>query len=56
MSYAAGGLYDVISYGLGHRLPLGAAVLAGFQVSGPILGLLPLIILVFPGGRLPSPW
>ena len=55
MFYAAAGLYNVISYGLGHRLPFAAAVLLGFQVSGPVLGLLPLVILVFPGGRLPSP-
>jgi hypothetical protein len=50
-----GGLYNVISYRLGHRLPLGPAVLFLYEVSQPELGLLPLIILLFPDGRLPSP-
>jgi hypothetical protein len=52
MFSTAAGLYNVISYGLGYRLPLAAAVLLGFQVSGPVLGLLPLVILVFPGGAI----
>ena len=54
MLYADGGLYDVIGYRLGHRLPLGPAVLILYHVSQPILGLLPLAILLFPDGRLPS--
>jgi hypothetical protein len=49
------GLYNVIGYRLGHRLPLGPAVLFSYEVSQPQLGLLPLIILLFPDGRLPSP-
>jgi hypothetical protein len=49
------GLYNVIGYRLGHRLPLGPAVLFLFEVSQPQLGVLPLIILLFPDGRLPSP-
>jgi hypothetical protein len=52
--YADSGLYNVIGYGQGHRLPLAPAVLFLYQVSQPMLGLLPLIILVFPEGRLPS--
>jgi hypothetical protein len=50
-----GGLYNVIGYRLGHRLPLGSAVLFLYEVSQPQLALLPLIILLFPDGRLPSP-
>jgi len=53
--YADAGLYDVIGYRLGHRLPLAPAVLFLYQVTEPMLGLLPLIILLFPDGRLPSP-
>jgi hypothetical protein len=53
--YADSGLYNVIGYRLGHRLPLAPAVLFLYQVSEPMLGLLPLIILLFPDGRLPSP-
>ena len=53
--YADSGLYNVIGYRLGHRLPLAPAVLFLYQVTEPMLGLLPLIILVFPEGRLPSP-
>jgi hypothetical protein len=55
MVYADSGLYDVIGYRLGHRLPLGQAVLLLYHISEPILGLLPLVILLFPDGRLPSP-
>ena len=51
----AGGLYNVLNYGLGHRLPLAPVVLFLFHVSEPVLGLIPLIILLFPDGRLPSP-
>ena len=50
-----GGLYNVLGYRLDHRLPLGSAVLFLYEVSQPQLGLLPLIILLFPDGRLPSP-
>jgi hypothetical protein len=49
------GLYNVMGYRLGHRLPLGPTILFLFEVSQPELGLLPLIILLFPDGRLPSP-
>ena len=51
----AGGLYNVLNYGLGHRLPLAPVVLLLFHVLEPVLGLIPLIILLFPDGRLPSP-
>jgi hypothetical protein len=54
MLYDVCGLYDVIGYRLGHRLPLGAVVLILYHVSQPILGLLPLVILLFPAGRPPS--
>ncbi len=53
--YADCGLYNVIGYRQGHRLPLAPAVLFLYQVTAPMLGLLPLIILLFPDGRLPSP-
>ena len=49
------GLYNVLGYRLGHRLPLAPVVLLLYHVSEPVLGLLPLIILLFPDGRLPSP-
>jgi hypothetical protein len=52
--YTDTGLYNVISYRLGHRLPAAPAVLLLFQASEPVLGLLPLVILAFPDGRLPS--
>jgi hypothetical protein len=54
MFYIDGGLYNVINYRLGHRLPLGPVVLAAYEVTQPLLGLLPLAILLFPDGRLPS--
>jgi hypothetical protein len=50
-----GGLYNVLNYRLGHRLPLGPVVLVLYHASEPVLGLIPLIILLFPDGRLPSP-
>jgi hypothetical protein len=53
--YVDSGLYNVLNYRLGHRLPLAPVVLLLYQVSEPELGLLPLIILLFPDGRLPSP-
>jgi hypothetical protein len=52
--YTDGGLYDVLSYRLGHRVPLAPVVLFLYHVSQPSLGLLPLVILLFPDGRLPS--
>jgi hypothetical protein len=53
--YTDSGLYNVLNYRLGHRLPLGPVVLLLSQVSTPELGLIPLVILLFPDGRLPSP-
>ena len=55
MLYDVAGVYDVIGYRLGHRLPLGAVVLILYHVSQPFLGLLPLVILLFPDGRPSSP-
>jgi hypothetical protein len=52
--YTDTGLYNVVNYRLGHHLPCGPAVLLVYQLSEPMLGLLPLVILVFPDGRLPS--
>jgi hypothetical protein len=52
--YTDTGLYDVVNYRLGHHLPCGPAVLLVYQLSEPLLGLLPLVILIFPDGRLPS--
>ena len=49
-----GGLYNVINYRLGHHFPLAPVVLVVFHVSEPELALVPLIILLFPDGRLPS--
>jgi hypothetical protein len=53
--YVDSGLYNVLNYRLGRRLPLAPVVLLLYHVSEPELGLLPLIILLFPDGRLPSP-
>jgi hypothetical protein len=50
-----GGLYDLLNYRLGHHLPLAPVVLILYHVSEPELGLIPLVILLFPDGRLPSP-
>jgi hypothetical protein len=52
---ADSGLYNVLNYRLGHRLPLAPAILFLYEISEPVLGLLPLVVLVFPDGRLPSP-
>jgi hypothetical protein len=52
---ADSGLYNVLNYRLGHRFPLAPAILFLYEISEPVLGLLPLVILVFPDGRLPSP-
>ena len=49
------GLYDVLNYRLGHHLPFAPVVLILYHVSEPGIALLPLIILLFPDGRLPSP-
>jgi hypothetical protein len=49
------GLYDVVSYRLGHQLPIAPVVLVFYHMSEPGLALIPLIILLFPDGRLPSP-
>ena len=49
------GMYDVINYRLGHHLPLAPVVLVFYHVSEPALAVIPLIILLFPDGRLPSP-
>ena len=48
------GLYDVLNYRLGHRLPLAPVVLVLYHVSEPGLVLVPLITLLFPDWRLPS--
>ena len=48
------GLYDVIAYRLGHQVPLAPVVLVFYHVSEPTLAVLPLIVLLFPDGRLPS--
>jgi hypothetical protein len=55
MFYVDAGLYNVLNYRLGHHLPLAPAVLVLYHMSQPVLGLLPLIILLFPDGWLPSP-
>jgi hypothetical protein len=49
------GLYNLLNYRLGHQLPFAPVVLLLYHVSEPMLGLIPLIILLFPDGRLPSP-
>jgi hypothetical protein len=53
--YINSGLYNLLNYRLGHQLPFAPAVLLLYHVSEPMLGLIPLIILLFPDGRLPSP-
>jgi hypothetical protein len=50
-----GGLYNVLNYRLGHRLPLAPVVLFLYHaVSEPDFVLVPLTIFLFPDGRLPS--
>jgi hypothetical protein len=49
------GLYDVLNYQLGHRLPLAPVVLVLYHVAEPELVLVPLITLLFPDWQLPSP-
>jgi hypothetical protein len=55
MFYVDSGLYNLLNYRLGHQLPFAPVVLLLYHVSEPMLGLIPLIILLFPDGRLPSP-
>jgi hypothetical protein len=49
-----GGLYNVLNYRLGHQLPLAPVALVFYHVQEPWLAVIPLIILLFPDGRLPS--
>ena len=58
VSYLVGtdaGLYAVMDYRLGHGWPLGPVTLLLYQAWFPMLALFPLVILLFPDGRLPSP-
>jgi hypothetical protein len=48
------GFYAVISYPLGHHLPLAPAALFLYQLWGPALSLFALVVLLFPDGTLPS--
>jgi len=50
-----GGLYNVLNYRLGDRLPLAPVVLLVYHATTPMLAVIPLMILLFPDGRLPSP-
>jgi hypothetical protein len=47
--------YDVIDYRLGGHLPGGPVAVMLYQSWAPLLALLPLVVLLFPDGRLPSP-
>ncbi len=51
-----GSEYAVLSYRLGHHLPLGLLALAVNQLWGPGLYLFGLVVLLFPDGRLGSAW
>ena len=51
-----GSEYAVLSYRLGHHLPLGLAALAVNQLWGPGLELFGLVVLLFPDGKLGSRW
>jgi hypothetical protein len=51
----AGGAYAWLSYRLGHHLPLGVVGVFLAPAWCPLLVALPLVILLFPDGRLPSP-
>jgi hypothetical protein len=58
VSYLVGanaGLYAVIDYQLGRSLPFGPVALLLYQAWLPMLALFPLVILLFPDGRLSSP-
>jgi hypothetical protein len=48
------GFYAVISYPLGHHLPLAPGALFLYQLWGPALSLFALVVLLFPDGTLPS--
>jgi hypothetical protein len=48
------GFYSVISYRLGHHLPLAPVALFLYELRGPGLLLFAVVILLFPDGRLPS--
>jgi hypothetical protein len=52
---ADAGTYCVIDYRLGGHLPAGPVAVMLYQSWAPLLALLPLVILLFPDGRLPSP-
>ena len=55
MFYVDAGLYNVLNYRLGRQLPLAPVVLLLYHAeSEPALGLIPLTILLFPDGRVPS--
>jgi hypothetical protein len=49
------GAYAVLSYRLGHHLPLGVAAVFLALWWSPVIVTFPLVILLFPDGRLPSP-
>jgi hypothetical protein len=49
------GAYAVLSYRLGHHLPLGVAAVFLALYWCPVIVAFPLMILLFPDGRLPSP-
>jgi len=51
----AAGAYAVLSYRLGHHLPLAAAAVFLALWWCPLIATFPLVILLFPDGRLPSP-
>ena len=58
VSYLLGadaGLYAVIDYRLGYGLPFGQVALLVYQAWFPMLAVFPLVILLFPDGRLASP-
>ena len=52
---AAAGAYAVLSYRLGHHLPLGLVAVFLAMYWCPLIVTFPLAILLFPDGRLPSP-
>jgi hypothetical protein len=52
---AAAGAYAVLSYRLGHHLPLAVAAVFLALYWCPVIATFPLVILLFPDGRLPSP-
>jgi hypothetical protein len=50
----AGSLYALLAYHLGHRLPFGSVAVLLDACGEPVFLMLPLVILLFPDGRLPS--